>query len=175
MPLSPLLTSEETSNLILKIVSIFVLLIMAFSFGVLPYFIKSFKNSPRLLGTANGFSGGLFKRFPVDPDPGRDHLGQEEKHGALRLLPDPAVSRLRTDQVAIHIHVHADLDDAQGFDLPLLEHLSELRAPFPDLVKAVVGEERIAPDQRGKIRHLYRNLLVPDRPHDPLVPDIIQV
>ena len=60
MPLSPLLTSEETSNLILKIVSIFVLLIMAFSFGVLPYFIKSFKNSPRLLGTANGFSGGLF-------------------------------------------------------------------------------------------------------------------
>ena len=51
---------DNTSNLILKIVSIVVFLAMAMGFGVMPYFIKKCRTSTKFLGIANAFSGGLF-------------------------------------------------------------------------------------------------------------------
>ena len=51
---------DDTSNLILKIVSIVVFLAMAMGFGVMPYFIKKCRTSTKFLGIANAFSGGLF-------------------------------------------------------------------------------------------------------------------
>ena len=51
---------DDTSNLILKIVSIVVFLAMAMGFGVMPHFIKKCRTSTKFLGIANAFSGGLF-------------------------------------------------------------------------------------------------------------------
>ena len=53
-------TDDDTSNLILKIVSIVVFLAMAMAFGVMPYFIKKCRTSTKFLGIANAFAGGLF-------------------------------------------------------------------------------------------------------------------
>jgi len=52
--------SDDTYNLILKIVSIVVFLAMAMGFGVMPHFIKKCRTSTKFLGIANAFSGGLF-------------------------------------------------------------------------------------------------------------------
>ena len=51
---------DETTNLILKIVSIVVFLGMATFFGVIPYFCTKCRTSTKFLGIANAFSGGLF-------------------------------------------------------------------------------------------------------------------
>ena len=52
--------SDSPGNLALKIVSIFVFLGMAMSFGLMPYYIKRFRTSTKFLSISNAFSGGLF-------------------------------------------------------------------------------------------------------------------
>lgn len=51
---------NDTTNFILKLLSIVVLLGMGMGFGVMPYFITSFRKNTKILGIANAFSGGLF-------------------------------------------------------------------------------------------------------------------
>jgi zinc transporter 1/2/3 len=46
--------------MIIKIIFIFVVFAIAVVFGVLPAKVKACKESPRFLGFANAFSGGLF-------------------------------------------------------------------------------------------------------------------
>ena len=51
---------DDSSNLAVKIVSIFVFLGMAMAFGLMPYYIKKFRTNPKFLSISNAFSGGLF-------------------------------------------------------------------------------------------------------------------
>lgn len=51
---------QKKTALIIKIVSIFVFLAEGFFLGVIPVFCKAFSESPRVLGIANAFSGGVF-------------------------------------------------------------------------------------------------------------------
>ena len=52
---------EQTPGLVaLKVSFIFLVFAIAVVFGVLPAKVKSCKESPRFLGIANAFSGGLF-------------------------------------------------------------------------------------------------------------------
>ena len=51
---------ESPGNLALKIVSIFVFLGMTMGFGLMPYYIKSCRQSTKFLSISNAFSGGLF-------------------------------------------------------------------------------------------------------------------
>jgi zinc transporter 1/2/3 len=51
---------HKTGNLILKISSIVIFLIMATGFGVMPYFITKCRTSTKFLSISNAFSGGLF-------------------------------------------------------------------------------------------------------------------
>jgi zinc transporter 1/2/3 len=44
----------------LKIVFIFISFIEALSLGLVPVKVKSFRESPKILGVANAFSGGVF-------------------------------------------------------------------------------------------------------------------
>ena len=52
--------NDETLNTILKIISIISMLLMGFFFGIMPYCIKSCRNSIKFLNISNAFSGGLF-------------------------------------------------------------------------------------------------------------------
>lgn len=52
--------SNSTTNILLKIISVVVLLGMGMGFGVMPYFIERCRKSTKFLGLANSFSGGLF-------------------------------------------------------------------------------------------------------------------
>ena len=45
---------------ILKLTSIPVFLFISFGFGVIPYYVTSFRTNSKILGLANSFSGGLF-------------------------------------------------------------------------------------------------------------------
>ena len=51
---------DDTLNTILKIISIISMLLMGFFFGIMPYCIKSCRNSTKFLNISNAFSGGLF-------------------------------------------------------------------------------------------------------------------
>jgi len=51
---------NSPGNLATKIVSIFVFLGMAMAFGLMPYYIKSFRTSTKFLSISNAFAGGLF-------------------------------------------------------------------------------------------------------------------
>lgn len=50
---------NDTTNILLKTISIVVLLGMAIGFGIMPFFISSCRKT-KFLGLANAFSGGLF-------------------------------------------------------------------------------------------------------------------
>jgi len=52
--------NDDTLNTILKVFSIISMLIMGFCFGIMPYCIKSCRNSIKFLNISNAFSGGLF-------------------------------------------------------------------------------------------------------------------
>lgn len=52
--------TDSPGNLVLKIVSIFIFLGMAMAFGLMPYYIKSCRQSTKFLSISNAFSGGLF-------------------------------------------------------------------------------------------------------------------
>lgn len=51
---------HKTGNLILKLSSIVIFLVMATCFGVMPYFITKCRTSTKFLSISNAFSGGLF-------------------------------------------------------------------------------------------------------------------
>ena len=51
---------DNSTNLLLKIISIVVFLAMAMGFGVMPYFIQKCRTSTKFLSISNAFSGGLF-------------------------------------------------------------------------------------------------------------------
>ena len=51
---------DNTSNLVIKILSIFIFLAMAMGFGVMPHFIYKCRTSTKFLSLSNAFSGGLF-------------------------------------------------------------------------------------------------------------------
>jgi len=51
---------NDTTNTILKIISIVILLAMGFCFGIMPFCLKSCRNSTKFLNISNAFSGGLF-------------------------------------------------------------------------------------------------------------------
>ena len=53
-------SSNSTTNIILKVVSIVVFLAMAVIFGVMPHFIEKCRKSTTFLSVSNAFAGGLF-------------------------------------------------------------------------------------------------------------------
>ena len=53
-------SSNSTTNIILKVVSIVVFLVMAVIFGVMPHFIEKCRKSTTFLSVSNAFAGGLF-------------------------------------------------------------------------------------------------------------------
>lgn len=51
---------DQTTNIIIKVVCLFVIIGITLLFGFFPLFCKQCKNSVKILGIANAFSGGIF-------------------------------------------------------------------------------------------------------------------